>query len=127
MVQLDELIKELKRLVENNPDFVYESVGYEYNCYYTKGGLQWGRAFLAQKTNCNGCLFGQALMNLYPELKEQLEEFDKRLFGVRIDGVLENIGYKGDRKLLDKLRIIQDKQDRGVKWGELKKDIEELL
>ncbi len=59
---LDQLIEEVKRLANQNPDFVYQSIKNtddSRRCSYTES---------ADDPN-KGCIFGQAILNLQPELK----------------------------------------------------------
>lgn len=110
MYSTEELKKEVARLVKNYPDTVYRAR--TYCCFYTKGKTESGE----------GCLFGQAITNLYPELRPKLEEIDQRVQdgcdnngeGYRIETILEMFGFEPWEGAND----IQYNQDRCNKWCE---------
>jgi hypothetical protein len=106
----EDLKKEVARLVNTYPNTVYSSK--IHTCFYTKVRTESGE----------GCLFGQAITNLYPELKPKLEEIDRGIKsgcdnngeGYRIETILEMFEFEPWEGAND----IQDNQDTHHKWCE---------
>ena len=104
------LDEELKRIISNNMDFVYERPDPTGQCKYTDGG------------NCTGCIFGQALTNL-GVLREDLEFWDKNSMP-STSGIIYVLGQLTEINSLEPYASMQSKQDIGYKWGDLLKRLE---
>lgn len=105
------LDEELKRIISNNMDFVYERPDHGGQCKYTDGG------------NCTGCIFGQALTNL-GVLREDLEFWDNISFMSFTSGITYVLGQLTEINSLEPYAEIQSKQDGGRKWGDLLNHLE---
>lgn len=102
---------ELKRLMQENPDFIYRSVGgLNGSCQYTDGD------------NCTGCIFGQALTNLGISEEDLKKVENQPIHSAWVD--------LGQPRLDEKMNLvwsdIQSEQDIGNKWGNLLVHIEKL-
>ena len=98
------VIAEVRRLVGEFPEAKYMADGGL--CQYTQGIATNGQ---------RGCLIGQAIVTLYPDLLEALREEDKGNLDPAGEVCLK-LGIDvslGEREYLD---TIQYAQDRGVKW-----------
>lgn len=100
-----EIDKALLELMEEKPDFVY---GEDTVCYYSRGPK-------GNSVKCTGCIFGQAFQRLGIPIKE-LQEIDKRV-DTTISSVAE---YFIENESPHYWTIIQEAQDGGCSWGELK-------
>ncbi len=104
---VDQLIDEVKRLAQENPDFVYQKFPGKVrpiagNCYYTKSANDLNK----------GCIFGQAILNLQPDLKDFLLEVDNRTDSNGIGQVLKDLGFPRLTWCID----VQSNQDHGYCW-----------
>jgi hypothetical protein len=99
--------EQLKKLMEENPEFIYNDSGSGVSCYYNRGPDH-------NPTNCKGCIFGQALKSLgwndYDEL--DCQQNITGLFRICVDFDFSYPSYWLD---------IQADQDIGHKWGDLLK------
>lgn len=102
---INSLIREVKRLAKQNPDFVYQSCGS--NCFYTK----------SENDNDCGCIFGQAILNLQPDLKETLQFFDNSSRVPRISVLLKKLGITASMKQQSWCNSVQSSQDRKSTWA----------
>lgn len=111
---IEQLIQEVKRLAEQNPDFVYQiwCTSCEASCFYTKS-----------KTDPNkGCIFGQAILNLQPELKELLQKVDDprpddASSVSRIKDLIQQWEIKASIEQLDWCDDVQSAQDQEFTWA----------
>ncbi len=113
---ISDLIKEVRRLANENPDFVYPEFKKPHNgrtCSYLK----------SEKSDV-GCIFGQAILNIQPDLKEFLIHFDCEVdSGIKkcLQTLFPDIDLtypSTSREQLDWCEKVQDEQDRGSTWGE---------
>lgn len=104
MINLNKLAKEVIRLAKERPEHKYLSINGR--CYYT--------------FSHGGCIIGQALVNLYPELKWKLEKADRDNQVSSFDNLMNdwNIAYEGDEHLIPYLARVQELQDARRTWGE---------
>ncbi len=103
---IDQLIQEVKTLAQEQPNFVYQSIPLK-GCYYTKFGASSG----------NGCLFGQAILRLQPELLPMLEAWDAREHGATgIQHLLKELGIDWSPRVAW-CCLVQGAQDRECPWG----------
>lgn len=109
-IDVDEVVKAVRKLAEERPEYRYESI---IGCYYTKGG-----------DDGLGCLVGQALVLLYPEVKDTLVRVDNRSVSEVpcLPELLTTLGVTDDPSSEDKLKIrwlrdVQMFQDRGHRWS----------
>jgi hypothetical protein len=65
--ELAPILEEVKRLGTEYPNAIYEKSDEGCGCFYTKGAAGPGE----------GCIFGQAILNVYPDLRDFLVEFDR--------------------------------------------------
>ncbi len=100
-----QLIQEVKRLANQNPDFVYQSCNN--TCFYTR----------SENNNDCGCIFGQAILNLQPDLKEKLQEFDNSTSVPRIHILLKKLGMKLSLMQKSWCAAVQSSQDRKCSWS----------
>lgn len=100
----DLLINEVKRIAEQNPDFVYKPDGKD--CLYTRS---------ENNEDC-GCIFGQAILNLKPELKQILQNFDNSAAVPRINVLLNELEIKTTKKQAKWCCIVQSAQDNQLSW-----------
>ncbi len=101
---IDQLIQEVRNLATDWPDFVYQSCS-SGTCCYTKS-----------KTDPNkGCIFGQAILRLQPDLKDVLLNNNS----VSISGLLMILGFDVDafNKQRNWCIEVQQKQDRHQTWA----------
>jgi len=111
---LEELKQEVIRLANQYPDTVYLGTVYpvEYNknrliCYYTKGSCADGE----------GCIFGRAILNLDPNLKEflvQQDSLNQNNNDAGIINVLKKLGFNDP--ILDTFARVQVYQDIERCW-----------
>ena len=103
MYKASVILAEVNRLRKEYPDAVYNSN----ECSYSKGHVKNG-----PKTK--GCIIGQAIRNVYPDLFKKIKlVYD----GYEVNRII--LGYKvdGSAKQINKLKNIQWHQDRKVPWG----------
>lgn len=104
---LEQLVDTVRELAKANPDFCYKSdiesiSGSGQICFYTKG------------SNCNGCLFGQAILKLQPNLYNYLDSEDAHCpptITVLLHDILSN---DSDYSWC---QLVQLFQDSGRSWG----------
>ncbi len=107
---LANLFVEIQNLVEKNPEFVYTTIKYG-SCNYN-GPANDGEIIVGPE--CSGCLIGQALQTMGWDDTDELE-----YFGNVIELLNEFGGIDGQlftNPLLNKIRMIQTKQDDGHSW-----------
>lgn len=68
MTKLEQLIAEVRRLAAEAPDVEYVPPTSKPTCFYTRGKTANG--------GC-GCLFGQALQNVFPNIWQQLDAYER--------------------------------------------------
>lgn len=103
---LDQLIQEIRKLATDWPNFVYERCGSA--CNYTKS-----------KNNPNkGCIFGQAILNLQPDLKELLTNNNSTPITTVLLNLLD-FEYKQEvnGNKISWCAEVQNKQDYGQSWA----------
>lgn len=106
----EQLVKEVKELAEQNPDFVYsgsdDGGGW---CFYTKS---------IDSQEC-GCIIGQGILKLQPNLRSYLQQAEAGLIP-DVSCLLINLGinYLAESKRLSWLKSVQYSQDRGLSWGD---------
>lgn len=110
MINVTDLVNKVRALAAENPDLVYPSVGPTGRCYYLTSG---------RPNDVPGCIMGQALIALDPELRPVLERADEDQDLIR--GILDKtLGSKvvQDNSLdVDWLALVQAKQDKAMSWG----------
>lgn len=102
---IDQLMNEVRSLAEQNPDFIYDGGG---RCFYTKS---------IHSEEC-GCIIGQAILRLQPNLRPYLEYIEKGLIP-NVCGLLTShfeIDYYQNKKKIDWLACVQSSQDKGICW-----------
>ena len=111
---LDRLVAEVRSLAADCPDVVYSPCGVY--CMYTKG-----------EAGCGvGCIVGQAILRLQPELREGLVRVDRRELGnttaMQLMGSMRLwVGTESGKEAYRNaywLSRVQTSQDRGTQWGE---------
>ena len=109
-----ELIGCVRELASKYPEAIYEND--DQNCYYTIGACG----------NGNGCIIGQALVAMNPELLDDLIASDNGC--VPFAGELV---YQLELALSEKevrwLNSVQGYQDEGKSWGEAIKKADKVL
>jgi hypothetical protein len=107
MTKIARLIAEVYWLAGNHPDAVYVQKRPKLlRCYYTRGAADGGQ----------GCLIGQALLSLYPSLKDTLVGLDKNE-PISVLGLFEALGWdEGNGTYW--LYEVQKRQDQGLTWSE---------
>ena len=107
---LDKIVRRVKWLAKKYPDAEYIMDDMSGSCLYTKGHVDNGPKQL-------GCIIGQAILHVCPELKKELQHIDSEM--VSASTCLVNLGcaayYETNLMLLDE---IQCQQDSGKKWSE---------
>lgn len=106
MYKVSEILKEVRRLQKQYPDCVYT----QESCSYTSGSCKNG-----PKTK--GCLVGQAIRGVYPELFKSIKKNDDT--GCSIESIILSGAYdiKGSQRDKDRLQNIQCNQDNRKPWG----------
>lgn len=103
MFTVDELIAEVRKLADENPDFVYDDVA----CWYLIGG----------NPDTPGCIIGRTIMALSPELKPILEKADET--NENINGLfpmLSDFEFDNNTNEFQWLLSVQSSQDSGSSW-----------
>lgn len=99
------ILEQIRILQREQPEMVYSPLKYEDGsvCYsYTEGD------------GCGGCIVGQALQRL------GVTEFPENVWEVEFVVWCRNEDLPDDRfKNLTVISTIQERQDSGVKWGDL--------
>lgn len=118
---LQELELKIRELAEEKPDFVYISTSAYHDpgaCKYTSG------------QNCGGCIMGQAIIALQPELIDLLRHCDL-FYGVSIADVLHQLFHDWfiGRGLyaLRWFKEVQSNQDKKMRWKEAVKNADYAL
>jgi len=113
---MKKLAKEIIRLGNENPDFVYvDQDGFEFgdDCGYA------GRA--CGTTEGQACIVGQALMNLgVPEdyLKDLVENFNIVVEKGVFDPYIKKAKAKKNSRYVDLISEVQFRQDMAFSWGQ---------
>lgn len=102
MLTFEDVEKEVRRLAENNPDFVYAPVGWPdeaspSSCLYNANERQ------------EGCIFGQAFANLSDPVSIDDE-------GEPISVILSRKAIKTTPSQQSWARSVQERQDAGLPW-----------
>lgn len=105
MITIEQLIDRVKEIAKHRQDNKYV-VGQFARCYYTKGNCSDG--------SC-GCIFGQALVSLDPNLKTTLVALDNYPTPIAI--LLLKLGITGSDAQLEWCAQVQRLQDSGDLWG----------
>lgn len=110
-MNVNDITKEVLRLAQENPDFVYRSRAI-HGCTYLRE---------SDGQLVGDCIFGQALVNLGFD-KNILERADENLAlggGYTISSILADNGVAGvdDDGLMLAFNCVQESQDDGVTWG----------
>ena len=105
--------REVARLADKSPDHIYTKPPGTFTCRYTSGGARNHRGVTIVETS-DGCIFGQALINL------GVKRGDMAMCeGNPVNAVLGTLGITDDAKgrLITPFRRTQEEQDAGAKWG----------
>lgn len=104
MFTIEELIGEVRRLTKENPDYIYNAPEHD------------GCSYISSKDDPHkGCIFGQAMLNLDPDLHDTLDKFDT--YGIPY--ILRDVlNVSGTDRQYDWCAMFQRKQDTGHMWGE---------
>ena len=97
-MNLTQVIREVRKLVKERPDFVYKST--DCQCYYIS------------VANCEPCIFGQAIRNLDPDF-DFSRYMPSKFCGIK-KVIEENFTYT--KKQLLWCMKVQFKQDLDVRW-----------
>lgn len=93
----------VREIVAENPEVVYKRTSD--GCLYTKG----------KAGDSCGCLIGQAIIRVYPELEEKLKDIDDKISPMA--GTLLNSHlYFDETKASKWLNSVQHYQDGGSSW-----------
>ena len=109
---LEQLKNEVIRLGKENPDHVYWPENRDFisrPCYY-----------VPEDDCAESCIFGQAILNLQPDLKDQLYSN-----GLEINDLLDVFEFNWSEIVQYKFDIVQNLQDKGKPWGVTIKVLEE--
>jgi hypothetical protein len=106
-IPLEDIVKEVKRLVIESPENVYKKPldDGDNNCSYSKGICTNGAV---------GCIFGQALKNL--GINTSTLDDASSIYG------LYEITSDSDKNLLNWCVSVQSAQDNGKTWGKAVED-----
>ena len=96
-MKIKKLIKEVRRIASENPDFVY--LKGDEGCTYSG----------------NQCIFGIALNKLHPDV--DLSKYDE-CGGIVINMVLDDLFYEDSMVHLNWCVTVQAEQDLGNSWSE---------
>lgn len=114
VITLKELVAKVLELAETSPDNKYIMEDSSVGCLYTSGSCSNGAV---------GCIFGQALTALNPDLRGYLETVDNRDTGKNIDVVLRELKDNGELEMLNGAHMVvsacarlQNQQDSGKAW-----------
>lgn len=110
---IEQLIQKVRDLAEQNPDYVYEKI--ENDKFKTVFCLSTSSScsYLKSKNPGNedkGCIFGQAILNLQPDLKPELET------PFSISTILSHIGINGNDFEKKWCAAVQAAQDSQYSW-----------
>ena len=102
---IEQINNELRKLMDEQPDFRYNTSETLATCYYHQGPEH-------APEHCNGCIFGQVFQRLGIS-RDKLAYIDDRIDTIPKNGWLPNYRpYYWSR--------IQVRQDKGDTWGSLK-------
>ncbi len=96
---IDQLIDEVRKLANEKPDFVYERPIASGPCSYTK----------SKTSETEGCIFGQAIFRLQPELKSYLCDCG-------INTLIQLLEIKASKQEIIWCCRVQGYQDRANSW-----------
>lgn len=102
-----EVLEEVIALAKANPEAIYDNDG---DCAYTYGPVMVKNREISQ-----GCIVGQAILKLDPDLVEELGHNDHD----DVKTLFESATWikLTDREVIEKLDRIQVCQDAGDSWG----------
>lgn len=107
---IEQLIQKVRDLAEQNPDFVYCQIVKEkeknFGCYYATSGNDPDK----------GCIFGQAILDLQPDLKDNLIKIDNNFSVPRIKELLEEFKVDFTQNQVRWCNAVQNQQDECKKW-----------
>ena len=105
MYKTSEILKEVRRLQKEYPNCVYN----QDTCSYSKGSCKKG-----PKTK--GCIIGQAIRNVYPDLFELIKRDDDTN---SIESIISSKNYEitGSKRDIGRLEDVQNRQDQAFEWG----------
>jgi len=98
---IEELISKVRELALNNPEFLYRKPLNSQKCSYTTGA------------DGKGCIFGQAMVALQPDIEDFLRYRDNQ----PIEMILSILAI-GDDNDKEWCGTVQHKQDWPKMWGE---------
>lgn len=109
MIKLNDLQKEVRRLAAEYPNAIYQSLD---GCYYNAG-------IVANGPDTEGCLLGQAIRNLDPEIFEDIG-MDGDDIASLIQYMDEHFDNSEDKEgnIENWFSIVQGQQDNGETWSE---------
>jgi len=102
---------ELRRLITEQPDFVYNPLGGGIGLCTYKGPCQYNDGTTGP--DCNGCIFGQALKALGWTDQEEISIKEN------IRCVVNDLIPNNNILFIPKWLAIQEGQDKGEPWGSL--------
>lgn len=106
MYESMKVVQAVRDIVKENPEVIYHQEGGY--CYYTKGKATNGQC---------GCLIGQAIIKVYPELEEKLKQIDNELNTVPAADSLIEYHLMFEESLGSMwLGYVQSQQDNGKTW-----------
>lgn len=112
MIKLNDLQKEVRRLANQYPNAIYQSPNGFNGCYYNVG-------IVANGPDTEGCLLGQAIRNLEPEIFEAITADSDDIVSL-ICIMNEDFDNSEDEEgdIEKWLSIVQGQQDGGKTWSE---------
>ncbi len=110
---INQLIQKVRDLANENPDYVYQKI--EINKFQSAFGLSAQGSCSYVKSNNpgnedKGCLLGQAILSLQPDLKSELE------IPYSISTILSGIGLGGNQYARKWCVAVQQYQDNKRTW-----------
>jgi hypothetical protein len=106
MITIEQLVAEVTRLAQENPENSYEQTAIA--CYYNKGTCTNGTV---------GCIFGQAFRNLEQPLEDIFDSHCGNT-GIRIGIVLKELKLNNIPELVNWCSEFQYWQDRHCSWNQ---------
>jgi hypothetical protein len=100
------IITACRELATEQPGVIYDK-GNAKLCRYTRGEAGCG----------SGCIIGQAILNVYPELEPKLLLIDAADEGTGVRGLLQSLGIKTSENQICWLSTLQGQQDFENPWG----------
>lgn len=107
MIAFEQLEKKIRELVAADPKNVYVSPGHGKTCSYVSGPCINGS---------KGCIFGQAILALRPDLRDSLIAFDLRE-DTSIRYLLQDLGCNYTDKQVNWCQRLQNEQDIQTGWA----------